>query len=155
LTEGNIMVRLFARWFKFRLATLPGRGTPVWNFAFIDDVVQGLQAAVNSSPDNDYILGGSNLSLADLVDSLDRVSSESLHRLGMPDWLFRISCYGEDLASRLMNFKPLVLPQTADFLLENWRFSSSKAQSELGYEPHGIEQALTLTYQWMKRTKII
>jgi nucleoside-diphosphate-sugar epimerase len=48
-----------------------------------------------------------------------------------------------------------VLPETGDFLLNNWQFSSSKAKSELGYEPHQLKEALELTYQWMKRKEII
>jgi farnesol dehydrogenase len=155
LTEGNIMVRLFARWFKLRMAALPGRGKPKWNFVYIDDVVQGLTAVAESSPDNDYILGGANVSLAELAETLNRVSDKRLYSLGLPDWLFRIGCHGEDLVSKLLNFKPLVLPQTGEFLLNSWQFSSLKAQSELGYTPHTLEEALRQTYQWMRTTRVI
>lgn len=155
LTEGNIMVRLFARWLKFRVASLPGKGSPVWNFVYIEDVVNGLIAVAENQSDNDYILGGSNISLWDLAETLAEVSSTKLHLFGMPDWLFRLSCHGEDLASRLFGFTPLVLPDTGAFLLNNWRFSSSKAESELGYEHQGLEQALEYTYQWMRKAQII
>jgi len=155
LTEGNIMVRLFARWFKLRIAALPGQGKPRWNFVFIDDLVQGLVAVGDSPPDSDYILGGSNVSLTDLANTLAQVSDRSFVSLGLSNWQFRISCYGEDLASRLLNFKPLVLPQTGDFLLNDWQFSSAKAESELGYEPSTLESALGRTYQWMKTTRVI
>jgi len=155
LTEGNIMVRLFARWFKLRIAPLPGLGLPKWNFVYIDDVVRGLIAVAEGPADDDYILGGSNVSLAELASVLTQVSDRQFYSVGMPDWLFRISCYGEDFASRLLNFEPLVLPQTCDFLLNNWQFSSLKAESELGYTPQELEESLRLTYQWMRNTRVI
>jgi farnesol dehydrogenase len=155
VTEGNILARLFARWFRFGLATLPGRGFPIWNFVYVDDVVQGLLAVTDQSPGEDYILGGPNATLSELARLLNEISSKKLHILGLPNWLFRISCYGEDWASRMLRFKPLVLPETADFLINNWKFSSSKAKSELGYEPHELKTALELTYRWMKEVQII
>ncbi len=155
LTEGNLMVRLFARWFKLRVAALPGKGEPKWNFVYVDDVVQGLMSVAESSPDHDYILGGENVSLIELARILNRVSDRGFYCFRLPDRLFRISCYGEDMTSRLFNFKPLVLPETSDFLLNNWQFSSLKARSELRYAPQPLEEGLSKTYRWMRSTQLI
>ena len=155
MTEGNMIVRLLVRWFRLGLAPLPGRGYPQWNFVYIEDVVEGLLSVADAFPEKDYILGGENLSLAELVDILNAVSVKHIWPLGLPNWLFRISCHGEDLFSRLFRFAPLVLPKTGEFLLKNWQFSSLKAKSELGYRPRPLEEALRQTYQWMRRNRII
>ena len=155
LTEGNLMVHLFARWLKYRIAPLPGRGKPMWNFVFVDDVARGLVEVAEGSEGEDYILGGSNVSLSELAGTLRKVSNREFYPIGLPDKLFRLSCYAEDWASRAVGFQALALPQTSRFLLNNWQFSSSKARTELGYAPRSLKEGLDQTYRWMQTTGIV
>ena len=149
VTEGNIMVRLFRRWFSTRLATLPGRGLVEWNFVYLEDLVTGLMSLLNRPAGEDFILGGQDASLRQVAQEVKRASRRNFLVLGLPDWLFKASCYVEDWTSRLLGEAPLVLPNTGDFLLQNWRFSSSKAQELLSYQPRPLFEGLEATCEWM------
>lgn len=149
VTEGNIMVRLFRRWFSTRIATLPAKGLVEWNFVYLEDLVTGLMSLLERPAGEDFILGGENASLRLVADQVRMVSGRSFFVVGLPNWAFRASCYLEDWSSRLFGKAPLVLPDTGDFLLQNWCFSSSKAQELLQYRPRSLFEGLEATCEWI------
>lgn len=155
LTEGNILIRLLRRWHKLRLAALPAGGRPVWNFVFVEDVVDGLLRCLRSRTGDDFILGGEDLSLRGLCELYRQVSGRRILALGLTSGLFKSGAYLEDVFSRIARFPPLVLPATADFFLQNWRFSSKKARSSLGYHPRPLPEAMESTFQWMKKEGMV
>jgi nucleoside-diphosphate-sugar epimerase len=151
LTEGNIMVRLFQRWFNTRLAALPAKGQAVWNLVYVEDVAQGVSSLLGRPAGEDYILGGQNVSLRQVAEEVKRASGKRFWVVGLADWLFRASCYMEDWSSRLLGFAPLVLPETGDFLVQDWRFCSCKAKETLNYEPRSLRDGLEATCEWMSK----
>lgn len=155
LTEGNIMTHLFQRWELLRLAPLPDGGRPQWNFVYVDDVADGLARILDTPPGGDFVLGGMNCSLSDLHAAFGKVSAHHIRRIGLPGWCFKASAYLEDWGSRIGGFTPLVLPATADFFLNDWRFSSEKARTQLSYSPRTLEEGLQLTYAWMQDERLI
>ena len=154
LTEGNIMVHLFRRWLRFRLAPLPLGGKPVWNFVFVDDVVEGLLKVVDADPGEDFILGANNSSLLGLCQALGRLAGTNVKAIGLPAAIFKLSSYFEDYASRIGKFPPLVVPSTAGFFLNNWEFSSEKANRLLGYVPRELDEGLDYTIRWMREQNL-
>lgn len=154
MTEGNILVRLLRRWKRLRVAPLQRDGLPVWNFAFVDDVADGLVRCLQAPVGRDYILGGEDASLRRLAQEFQEVSGAAILRLGLSDRLFLAGTYAEDAASRLFRFPPLVLPATAQFFLHDWRFSSLKAEREFDYRPRPLRQGLERTFRWMRDQRI-
>lgn len=155
LTEGNILVRLLRRWHRLRLAALPLYGRPVWNFVFVEDVAEGLLRLLEAPPGGEYILGGSDSSLSDLARSFSETSGRRIWRVGLPSALFKMGAYAEDWASRIGRFPPMVLPHTADFFLNDWRFSSAKARRDLGYAPRSVRAGLEATQLWMQQEGLV
>lgn len=151
MTEGNIMVRLMGRWASMRVAALQRGGRPVWNFVYVKDVARGLMAALKAPPGEDFILGGQDVSLNQLLDAFRQASGRRIVRLPLPDPVFRLGARLEDWASRLMGFPPLVLPATADFFLNDWQFSSHKAERQLRYSPRPLSEGLRTTWEWMQQ----
>ena len=149
VTEGNLLVRLLRRWKRLRLAALPGRGAPCWNFVFVDDVADALIRCLDSDPGEDFVLGGENRTLRDLHATFRRVSGVPIMPLGLPDGLFRAGALLEDWSARLRGASPLLVPSTAEFFLRNWRFSSCKARMQLGYTPRSLDEGLASTNRWM------
>ena len=149
MTEGNLLVRLLRRWKKLRMAALPGRGAPCWNFVYVDDVADALTRCLDAGPGEDFILGGENRTLHDLFATFRRVADVPMLSLGLPDGLFRAGARLEDWSARLRRASPLLVPSTAEFFLRNWRFSSSKAGAHLGYAPRSLEEGLISTSRWM------
>ncbi|HSR52685.1 MAG TPA: NAD-dependent epimerase/dehydratase family protein [Acidobacteriota bacterium] len=150
LTEGNIMARLLGRWASMRVAALQRGGRPVWNFVYVEDVARGLLSALEAPPGEDFILGGQDVSLNQLLGTFRQVSGRRILRLPLPDPVFRLGARLEDWTSRLVGFPPMVLPSTADFFLNDWQFSSEKAQSRLDYSPTPLAEGLQATWQWMR-----
>ena len=149
VTEGNLLVRLLRRWKKLRVAALPRRGAPCWNFVFVDDVADALIRCLDTDPGEDFVLGGENRTLRDLHATFRRVSEVPIVPLGLPDGLFRAGALLEDWSARLRGASPLLVPSTADFFLRNWRFSSRKARMQLGYTPRSLDEGLGSTNRWM------
>ena len=150
MTEGNLLVRLLRRWKKLRVAALPGRGAPCWNFVYVDDVAEALVRCLEADPGEDFVLGGENRTLRDLHAAFRRISKVPILPLGLPDGLFRAGARLEDWSAWLRGTSPLLVPSTADFFLRNWRFSSRKARTQLGYETRSLEQGLDSTNRWME-----
>ena len=149
MTEGNLLVRLLRRWKKLRMAALPGRGAPCWNFVYVDDVAEALIRCLDADPGEDFVLGGENRTLRDLWATYRRVAKVPIVPLGLPDGLFRAGARLEDWSARLRGTSPLLVPSTAEFFLRNWRFSSDKARAHLGYSPRSLEEGLISTNRWM------
>ena len=149
MTEGNLLVRLLRRWKKLRLAALPGRGAPCWNFVYVDDVADALVRCLDADAGEDFILGGENRTLHELFGTFRRVADAPMVPLGLPDGLFRAGARLEDWSARLRSASPLLVPSTVEFFLRNWRFSSGKAGAHLGYSPRSLEEGLISTNRWM------
>lgn len=149
MTEGNLLVRLLRRWKKLRVAALPGRGAPCWNFVYVDDVAEALVRCLDADPGEDFVLGGENRTLRHLHAAFRRVSEVPILPLRLPDGLFRAGARLEEWSARLTGTSPLLVPSTADFFLRNWRFSSRKARLQLGYTARSLEEGLIRTNRWM------
>src|SRR5690606_31279691 len=91
LTEGNILTYLLRRWYCTRLAALPAMGRPVWNFVFIDDVVEGLVLHLSRGAGEDFVLGGDNRDLRELAETFRKVSGRRMLILPIPQTLFLLS----------------------------------------------------------------
>lgn len=154
LTEGNLMARLFRRWWRWRLAPLPGGGRPRWNFVYVDDVAGGLLACRKAPEGEDFILGGENCSLRELASKFREVSGRSMGVVGLSDPLFKSAAWLEDRASQWLGLTPLVVRETSEFFLHNWQFSSAKAQRQLDYRPRRLQEGLRATVLWMTESGI-
>lgn len=155
LTEGNILIRLFQRWHKLRIAALPLGGAPIWNFVFVEDVVDGLMRSLQAPAGEEFILGGQDVSLRELCRLYREASDRRIAVLGLGPIPFKLGAHFEDVLSRITGSPPLVLPATVDFFLSNWRFSSDKARDGIGYSPRPLEQAMESTYRWMSADGIV
>lgn len=155
LTEGNLLIRVFRQWLDLGIALLPRRGRAVWNFVHVEDVAVGIGAVLPRAPAGDYLLGGDNRSLAELVERLSRISGRRLRMISVPDWLFRLGARLEDRWASVRGRPPLVTPATAEFMFHHWAFSSDEAERDLGYRPRSLADGLADTWQWMVREKIV
>jgi farnesol dehydrogenase len=155
LTEGNILIRLLQRWQQLHVAPLPNKGKPSWNFVFVDDVAKGILKVAGAGSGEDFILGGEDCSLLDLCHNYREAAGTKILPVGLSPSIFKASAYLEDLISRLGGFPPLVLPNTSDFFLQDWQFSSKKARSQLEYAPRSLVTGLKETHRWMQQQNIV
>jgi dihydroflavonol-4-reductase len=121
------------------------------NIVHVDDVARGHVLALERGRIGErYILGGDNLSLADILATVARLSGRAPPRLRLPRrGLYPLAAAAE-MWGRLSGREPLL---TLDALrMARWKmwFTSDKAEAELGYRHRTAEAALTAAVAWCR-----
>ncbi|MGH2967980.1 MAG: NAD-dependent epimerase/dehydratase family protein [Solirubrobacteraceae bacterium] len=138
---GETSTRTVGNYLRGRL---PGVIDAPMNFADVADAAEGhLLAAGKGVPGERYILGGENLGWPELIDRIARISGHRHPVLVLPPETARIAQIRE--AMRL----PAALPAEGFGLMsQDWRFSSEKAERELGYSTRPLDETLRATVAW-------
>src|SRR5205085_648333 len=128
---GNI-VDLYAS----PIALVPHGGTAV---AHVEDVAAGIVAAVTKGKAGErYILGGDNLTIAELARWVLRLGGKKRPVLAIPNFIVRALC-------RLCVWLRLPPPaplDVLDYATRYWFVDCSKAKRELGYAPRSAGEVL-------------
>ncbi len=119
--------------------------------AFIDDVVNGhLLAMEKGTPSHGYILGGEDIHYAGLASLISEIMDRNVRPKFAPVWMQKLIANGSALRSRLSGSKiPGLTPGLVERENHNWRYSSQKAISELGYARTPIKEGLRRTLEWL------
>jgi dihydroflavonol-4-reductase len=121
------------------------------NIVHVDDVAAGHLLALDRGRVGErYILGGDNMSLADILRHIAGQTGRRPPLIGLPRLpLFPVALAAE-MAARLTGREPLI---TIDGLrMARWRmwFSSAKAETELGYRHRPAGLALDDAVDWFR-----
>ena len=154
LTEGNALARIIDQYDRGRAPVLLAGGRNVANYVFVEDVVRGLQQAMERGrPSERYLLGGPNASLKEFFDTIDRIS-EKRH------WQFPIRRPGAMLyaqfhllRARWFGVYPEVTPPWVRVFLTDWAYSTAKAERELGYQFTSLTEGVQRTYDWLQEVR--
>lgn len=150
LTESNAVTRLIKWYLEGKWRFLPGDGTFIGNYTFVEDVARGHRRAMEyGKPGDRYILGGENSSLNDLLQRLARVSgiNRKLWRIPMP--LVRALARAEQWKADYLGLAPLITPSWLENYQKNYSLDSRKAVRELNYEITPLEEGLRKTVRWL------
>jgi dihydroflavonol-4-reductase len=120
------------------------------NIVDVDDVAAGhVLAAETGRVGERYILGGENITLKQLLDSLSDISGLPPVRLQVPHSLALAFAYLDTGLARLNpRHIPTATPETVRLSRRYEYFSSAKAQRELGYSHASARQALEKAVAW-------
>jgi farnesol dehydrogenase len=153
LTEGNILVRHLLDLARGRLPALVGRAERRWNYVFVDDVAAGVAAALERAPaGRRYLLGGENVTQAELYRLIAEIGGIRVPRLRMPDLLASASGAAMKGLARLTGGVPMLTPDLVEIYRHDWAYDSSTAEGELGYRPRSLRAGLEETVAWLKET---
>ena len=121
------------------------------NFVDIEDVVRGhLLAAEKGRTGERYLLGGENLSFADLIRRVNAVIGRPSPKRFVPKsamGFVSTMLRGMNKVGIDIHMSPELVKQVCQWYLY---VDSSKAKKELGYNPHRIDSAVSGTIQWLK-----
>ncbi|MCU0459386.1 MAG: SDR family oxidoreductase [Bacteroidales bacterium] len=153
VNESNSVTRMISMYARGRWRILPGDGTCVGNYVFVDDVIRGhIQAALKGRPGHRYILGGDNITFIQFFDTLANLT-------GRRRWLVRFPVSLMTIAARLMEWQagitgiaPLITAPWVKKYLNHWSLSSRKAMEELGLHPVSFAGGAKITLEWLKET---
>lgn len=118
------------------------------NIAHVDDIARGhLLAYMYGKPGERYILGGEDMDLLQILQTIDKISGKKMKRIKIPAMLiFPIAWIMEKIAI-ITNVEPRASIDSIRMAQKKMFFSSEKAIRELGYQyrpsTEGIKDAVT------------
>lgn len=147
---SNSVSRLIDLFNQGKWRFIPGDGSSIGNYVYIDDIVNGhLLAMERGSSGQRYILGGENISYRDLFTKLNKLTGRHQKLFKIPIGVLLIWSYSELLVAKLTGRKPMIVPAFVKKLSHNWNLSSDKAKRELGYHFIDFETGLKKTLDWI------
>jgi nucleoside-diphosphate-sugar epimerase len=151
LTEGNIVVRHLLDLAAGRLPGLLGSPERRWNYAYVDDVAEGIARVVErGEPGRRWVLGGENVTQGRFYDLVEEVGGISFPRRRIPDPLARAAGFVMREAARLTGRTPRLTPDLVEIYRHDWALDSSRAAAELGWRGRGFEAGLGATVAWLR-----
>ncbi|TSD64046.1 NAD-dependent epimerase/dehydratase family protein [Inquilinus sp. KBS0705] len=151
VTDSNTVGKMVYGYLKGKWRIIPGNGEQVANYAFLDDVVQGHIAAMDKGiTGNRYILGGEDISFNHFFATLNKVSGVQRNMLRVPQKAIAFYSRVEWLKTKLTGFAPVFLPEFADRLKFDQKYSSQKAADQLGYNITPFTEGIQRTVNYIK-----
>jgi dihydroflavonol-4-reductase len=122
------------------------------NFVPVEDVARGhLLAAERGRVGERYLLGGSNLTLKALLDTLAKISGRSAPRLRLP-WRAAMAIgVADQVLARLRGRDPRIPLDGVRMARHSMWVDCTKAQQELGFAAGPIDGALQRAVDWYRQ----
>jgi dihydroflavonol-4-reductase len=128
---------------------MPGYVETGLNFVPVEDCARGhLLAAERGRVGARYILGGSNLTLKQMLDILSLTSGRPAPRWKVPYVLAYAAGYVDTGVSRLLGREPQIPLEGVRMARHKMFVDASKAERDLGFTPGPIEAALERAVAW-------
>jgi dihydroflavonol-4-reductase len=126
------------------------------NLVHVDDVARGhLLAEGQGRVGERYILGGENLSLAEILRRIAAIVGRSPPKVRLPlPVIWPVACVAEAWG-RVTGREPMVTFDSLRMARKKMYFSSAKAERELGFRARPADAALTDAVQWFRTAGMI
>ncbi|HTO83261.1 MAG TPA: hopanoid-associated sugar epimerase [Methylomirabilota bacterium] len=121
------------------------------NLVHVDDVALGHIAAFERGRVGErYILGGENLTLAEMLGTIAELTGRRKPWLQVPRAAIYPVAFAAEATARIMGGEPFVTVDGLRLAKKKMFFSSAKAMRELGYRPRPVRQALEDAVAWFR-----
>ncbi|WP_162618597.1 SDR family oxidoreductase [Pedobacter yulinensis] len=152
VTDSNTVGKMISGYLRGKWRLIPGSGEQVANYAYLDDVVQGHLAAMRSGKNGErYILGGEDISFNDFFARLSALSGHTHRLFRVPLPVIKAYSWFEWFKTKMTGLPPVFLPEFADRLSKDQKYSSRKAIRELGYHITPFSEGLKNTIEDLKK----
>ena len=152
VTDSNTVSKMVSGYLRGKWRVIPGSGEQVANYAYLHDVVSGHIAAMEKGlKGNRYILGGEDISFNQFFSVVGIASGIKHRMLRVPQKAIKLYSYVEQVKTRLTGLTPFFLPEFADRLKFDQRYSSEKAAAQLGYRITPFGEAMQKTVDYLKQ----
>jgi farnesol dehydrogenase len=149
-TESNAVSQMIKGYIEGKWRIIPGDGKMVGNFSYIDDVLNGHIAALESGrPGEKYILGGVNVSFNDFFKQLRNISGKDFFTFHVPYPLMMLYGMKEEFVNTISGKEPKITRPWIEKYNHDLALSSAKAERELGYVITPLDKGLEKTLEWI------
>lgn len=150
LTEGNSVSLMIDMYDRGKVPVLLNGGTDIGNYVFVDDLVQGHILAMEKGRIGErYILGGENVGLKRFFELVDEVSRKRHFQFVLPPALGMAYGRMEQKKAEWFGLYPQITPGWVETYLQDWAYSSAKAEVELAYKITPLKEGIRMTYEWI------
>lgn len=154
INESNSITKIIQMYQNGKWHILPGNGTKIGNYVFIDDVVSGhLLAAEAGITGERYILGGENLTFNQFFQVLSNVTGKQKFLVPFPVWLMLILGKIMESQAKLTGIPPIITSPWIRKYLNHWSLSSEKAARQLSYKITPFSEGAKVTVNWLNENK--
>jgi dihydroflavonol-4-reductase len=130
---------------------IPGYVDTGLNLVHVDDVAAGqLLAAEHGRIGERYILGGDDMSLAEILTEVTRAVGRRPPSLKIPYAMILPIAAGAEMMARLTGREPFTTLDGVRMSRKKMYFSSAKANRELGYAPRPARAAIVDAVAWFE-----
>jgi dihydroflavonol-4-reductase len=130
---------------------MPGYVDTGLNIVHVDDVAAGqVLAAAHGVIGERYILGGENMSLADILGHVARVTGRRPPLLKIPYAVVLPIAAGAEMMARVTGREPFTTLDGVRMSRKKMYFSSAKAINAFGYAPRPARAAITDAIAWFE-----
>lgn len=151
LNKSNSVTILIKKYLEGKWRIIPGDGTQIGNYVFIDDVISGhINALEKGRSGERYILGGTNISYNEFFSLLAKVSGKKYKMFHLPMWVMMIVAKFELIMAEGFGKKPLITPPWIKRYQQNRPLSVEKAKREIQYAETPLETGIKKTITWLK-----
>jgi nucleoside-diphosphate-sugar epimerase len=151
VTDSNTVSKMVRGYLKGTWRIIPGTGENIANYAFLDDVVAGHISAMNCGEIGQrYILGGEDISFNRFFETLHKVSGVHTRMFRVPQKIIEFYSRVDWLKTMLTGLEPVFLPEFADRLKYDQKYSSNKAIEHLNYKITPFNQGLWRTVNYIQ-----
>lgn len=121
------------------------------NVAHADDIAHGhLLAYTHGKPGERYILGGENMTLLQILQTIDGIRGKRTRRLNLPVRLVLPAAWLMEKMATITNVEPRVTVDGVCMAKKRMFYSSDKAVRELGYRYRPASEALEDATSWFQ-----
>ena len=131
---------------------IPGFVDTGLNLAHVDDIAQGHLAALERGVIGErYILGGANVTFADMLGDIARLVGRNPPRLRIPRAAAMPVAYAAEAMAWLSGREPFATVDGIRMSKHHMFFTAAKAERELGYRPRSYLQGLEDAVNWFRQ----
>jgi dihydroflavonol-4-reductase len=121
------------------------------NLVHVDDVAEGHLAALRLGRIGErYILGGENMTLAELLGRIARFMGRKPPRLRLPRWPIYPIAFAAEAMARVTKREPLITLDGLRMSKHRMFYTSAKAERELGYHPRAGDEGIRDAIDWFR-----
>jgi dihydroflavonol-4-reductase len=122
------------------------------NLVPVDSVASGHVAALRRGRIGErYILGGENMTLAELLGTIARFMGRSPPRVRLPRWPIYPVAFAAEAIARVTKREPFITLDGLRMAKHHMFFTSVKAERELGYKAKPAEEGIRDAIDWFRK----
>jgi nucleoside-diphosphate-sugar epimerase len=135
---------------------LPGVPPGAMSFCHVEEVARAhIAAAERGRRGENYLLGGADARLLDLVRLIGEVAGKKVPRRTTPAWMLRAVGRMGSWASALTGREPTLTPEGALMAIRRLHCKCDKAERELGFRRVELRRMVEDSYSWLRREGLI